>query len=1012
MTLSTRFLVAAAVAATAPWLCCAEGIASAAASVQQVGGLRGVVYDNDFDMPLGSATVLIVETGQRTTSTPEGNFVFPQVNAGTYTIIVSKDGYTRLVKSGIVVASGQMAEMDTRLDGTFEEMEEFVVQDIQVGGGEAALLKLRLDSASMVDSISSELMRKAAAGDAAQALKLVAGATVQDGKYAVVRGLPDRYVNSQLNGMRLPTADEDKRAVQLDQFPTNVIDSIVVSKTFTPDQQGDASGGAVNVRLKGVPTETSIQFSSQVGFNTQAGRRSDFLTYRDGGLPMWADSGASKGIQYDNLGQNWTGAAGVSRDDAPIDHKWSLAAGISEDLGDDVRVGGFLNFYYERDSAFHDNGIDDSYWVTTPGAPMTPETTQGTPSSGEFKTKLFDVTKGSQTVTWGGLGTLGIESELHKVSLSYLGTRTAEDTAILAEDTRGKAYYFPNYDPYDITSPGNSIANRNAAPYLRTETLEYTERSTRTFQLRGSHKLALDEFELEEGMMFGSPEVDWTISTSQADLYQPDKRQFGALWLPESLNPGFPPFIPPFSVPGGWVPYKPAENFTLGNFQRIWKDIHESAQDYAINLKVPFKQWTDNEGYFKFGVFNDATKRRFNQDTFSNFNDNDAEFAGDFSEYWSAAFPNEPGHEITDGPPFVDVDYSGRQEINAVFGMVDLPLTEYLSVIGGARYETTDLSIVNSPEVNAIWFPPGSSAPVALSPGDADVFFSQEDLLPSFSVLIKPLENVTLRSSYSETVARQTYKELTPIQQQEFLGGEVFIGNPALRMSALQNYDLRLDWNPGDGSLVSVSWFYKEVDAPIEYVQRPGTFTFTTPVNYPKGELSGWEFEVRQNLGTFMEELDGLAVGMNATLISSKVLLPEEDIAELSLPNINAPMTSRDMTGAPSYLANAYITYELSDYGTELGLFYTLQGDTLVAGAGSSPPNFVPSVYSTEYGTLNLSISQKLGEWFKLQFQAKNLTDPRIEEVYRSQYIGADVLKTSYTKGIDLSISLSCTITF
>jgi hypothetical protein len=118
------------------------------------------------------------------------------------------------------------------------------------------------------------------------------------------------------------------------------------------------------------------------------------------------------------------------------------------------------------------------------------------------------------------------------------------------------------------------------------------------------------------------------------------------------------------------------------------------------------------------------------------------------------------------------------------------------------------------------------------------------------------------------------------------------------------------------------------------------------------------------------------------------------------------------MTGAPSYLANAYITYELSDYGTELGLFYTLQGDTLVAGAGSSPPNFVPSVYSTEYGTLNLSISQKLGEWFKLQFQAKNLTDPRIEEVYRSQYIGADVLKTSYTKGIDLSISLSCTITF
>ena len=108
-----------------------------------------------------------------------------------------------------------------------------------------------------------------------KAKTLVIG-VVQDGKYAVLRGLPDRYVSSQMNGVRLPTADEDKRAVELDLFPSAVIESLQVSKTFTPDQQGDASGGAVNVRLKGIPDETVLQVRTQVGGNSQVTGRGDF----------------------------------------------------------------------------------------------------------------------------------------------------------------------------------------------------------------------------------------------------------------------------------------------------------------------------------------------------------------------------------------------------------------------------------------------------------------------------------------------------------------------------------------------------------------------------------------------------------------------------------------------------------------------------------------------------------------------------------------------------------------
>ena len=344
--------------------------------------------------------------------------------------------------------------------------------------------------------------------------------------------------------------------------------------------------------------------------------------------------------------------------------------------------------------------------------------------------------------------------------------------------------------------------------------------------------------------------------------------------------------------------------------------------------------------------------------------------------------------------------------------MIDLPLTSWLSVIGGARFEDTSISVVNDAEDDATWYPLGASGPVDLNPGDADVDFSEDQWLPSVGLVADPLEGLTLRASYSETIARQTFKELTPILQQEFLGGPIFIGNPELRQSQLQNYDLRVDYRPAEGTFFSASWFKKDIDDPIEYVQRLVSFDYTTAVNYPKGELDGFEFEFRQQLGRLWDPLEGLGIGANATFIDSVVQLPEDEAARFREASINAPMDSRDMTNAPEHLYNFYVTYDLAWSGTRLGLFYTRQGDTLIAGAGDSKGNFVPNVYATEFDTLNFSLSQDLGRGFKLDFKLKNLTDPDIKTVYRSPYIGEDVTKTSYSKGIDWSLGISAEIRF
>ncbi len=970
-----------------------------------MGSIRGSVYDQDFDVPLAGVRVTAVEA-QRTVETgSEGHYLIDGLPPGTYTLTFAKEDFVQQVKAGVVVTAGQLTDVDVSLAGDFTEMEPFVVQDVLLGAGtEAALLQMRFESPSLMDSISAELMSRAGASDAAAALTLVSGASVQEGKFAVVRGLPDRYVSSQMNGVRLPSADEDKRAVELDQFPAAVIESIQVAKTFTPDQQGDASGGAVDVRLKGIPDESSVQFRTQLAYNTNVTGESQYLTYDGGGLGFWGQGGDDP--QLDKLGQSWDGAVGTTTGDAPIDFKWSLGAGGKHELGSGARLGGFASFFYEHDTSFHDDGINDSYEAAGgPGTPLTPEIVQGIAGDNDFKTALFDITESSEMVQWGGLATLGYETDDNYIGLNALYSLTAEDKATLAEDTRGKAYFFPGHDPEDPSSPGSGFTELQAAPYIRTETLEYTERTTGMVQLVGEHHLDLGDGVKAGPLAFERPQVDWSLSLAFADLDQPDKRQFGALWHPDSVNPGIPGFIDPFDIPSEYFQFKPGALSSLGNVQRIWKTIEEDSNQAALNVKWPFRQWQDEEGYLKLGAFADRVDREFDQDTFSNFGEDNASFLGDwFDDSWSEHFPFED-HAITASEQ--DVDYEGELDVTAWYAMTDMPVSRTLNVIGGARFETTDIGVVLFPEEDAKWLAPGDDAPADLEPGDADVDFSQHDVLPSLGLIYEPLEKVTLRAAYSQTVARQTFKELTPIQQMEFVGGPVFIGNPELEMSSLDNYDLRVDYEPYDGSLLSLSWFTKDVKNAIEYVQKVKTFTFTTADNYPSGELSGYELELRQQLGRFKPQLEGLSVGVNATFIESEVDLPPDEIQDFVDAGYN--VTSRDMTAAPEHLYNLYLTYDIEGLGSQFGLFYTVQGDTLVAGGGAATGSFVPDIYATEYGTLNFSYAQKFGKGFTFVFQAKNLTDPEIEEVYRSDFTGPDVVHTSYTKGREFTVGVNYT---
>ena len=938
---------------------------------QEVGGIRGVVYDQDFDVPLPGVQVSINETGETTTTNDEGTFVFGQVTPGTYTLVFSKEGYTRQFTPDVVVGAGRMTELNASLAGEFTEMEEFVVQDLELGGSEIGLLNLRMESPSLLDSIGSDVMSQAGASNAADAIRLVAGATVEGGKYAVVRGLPDRYVNSQLNAVRLPTADVDKRAVQLDQFPAALVESIQVSKTFTPDQQGDASGGAVNLVLKGIPDERVLKAKVGAEYNSQLKFRDDFLTYKGGGVDFFGVDDGGRDIPSNGI---FGGTMGVSEDDAPLIYSGSFTGGGQRELDNGVRIGGLVSMYYKHDASYFEDGRNDVYSAQLEGGRYVLE-----PLVREETTTLYDVTEGVEQVKWGLMGAVGAETDNHALSLLYMRTQVAEDQASLLEDVRGASYR----DTLNIE-----------APLHRSETLEYTERTQSTIQLKGDHTLDIEERSLGSFGKLLSPKIDWTAAHSSATLDSPDKRLFSTEWTPgRVVIPGVLEF------PAVHTGYDPSGS-GFGFAQRIWKDITEESDQAFLNGKLPFEQWSGEEGYLKLGVFSDSVTREYNEDSF--FYDTGGSYEGPWEAFWSRVYVGE-GHPIDASDQ--DVDYTGEQDITAWYYMIDMPLSSYFKVIGGARHESTDLEITNHPESdNAQYLPPGGSGWTRFGP-EADVSYSQDDVLPSIGFEFKPTEKVKVRASYSETVARQTFKELSPVMQMEYLGADIFVGNPELTMSALENYDLRVDYEPYAGGLLSASWFHKDVTDPIEYVQRfQASLFYTTAVNYPEGWLEGYELEIRQDLGRLWEPLEGFSAGANATFIDSEVTLP--DAEKEAFAAVGVPTKNRDMTNTPEFLYNLNLTYESPKYGTRIGLFYTVRGDTLVEGGTALGRGYVPDVYEKEYGTLNLGVSQPIAENTKLSFQAKNLTNPKIERVYRSDAVEGEATKTSYKKGIDMVLSL------
>ncbi|MEM9260875.1 MAG: TonB-dependent receptor, partial [Bacteroidota bacterium] len=365
----------------------------AATAYGQQGAISGTVYDEDGFPMLGANVVIEGTSIGAQTDFIEGKYQF-KTDPGTYTLIASYVGYADKRMENVVVTANETTILDVTFaeDAGVELELDVTVTAKAINSGEVAVMKLRQNSDKVQDVISSQEIKRLGAGTAAAALTKVTGTTVVDGKYVYVRGLGDRYSATTVNGLRLPSTDPYRNSAQLDLIPTNLLDNIVASKTFTPDLPGDFTGGSVNIDLKALPERFTWGVSVSGSYNNLSNFRDDFITFdageqaglgfNDGALDKPAifadprieennvlDRGAARRSRRDDelaglvdqVANDLGNGFEQSLKSTPMD--WGISANIGNQfqLGN-MPVGVFATLSYKRDYSQYQNGVRANFF--------------------------------------------------------------------------------------------------------------------------------------------------------------------------------------------------------------------------------------------------------------------------------------------------------------------------------------------------------------------------------------------------------------------------------------------------------------------------------------------------------------------------------------------------------------------------------------------------------------------------------------------------------------------------
>ncbi len=883
------------------------------------------------------------------------------------------------------------AATEAGADGVLR-MEKFSVADTVVKGSTSDLRSERAKASVSIDYMSADQLLKFSAGDLSEVVFRIPGVSVAQGQFAVVRGLSDRFLSTTLQGVKLPTPDPEKQAVQLDLVPASAVEAVVVSKTYQSSMWAESSGGNMDVRTRAIPSEGQLKLSLAFKVNSNAA---------DGG-PDYANAGGkNERLGFGSRSRLAFGTGDPAwpyvpthRSSFPIGNKVSMEFARAFNFGDQ-QLGVLVSAFSEAGSKAK-TGTKQALGAQAGRAPRAAVPATGTRPAvaadpgrpSDFETGLptapyarYDYEESEKENVLSATTAIGYRfSADHEVKLTGLFVQSGIDLAQISGTT---VVTDPTTKlPVPVSGLGGFTG---AEDYAWFKTYEYfRERNLGVLQLSGRHHLAA----------FGDLRVNWSAQKGSSYEKQSPFIEANFATPLTNLNKSF------VALGGSDAPQ---------TLKALWADNKESQKTARFDVDWPVRLWSNQESTVSFGAALDKTDR---------------ETSGSAIDYRQ----NSGGTVTAASPNLVFARVVGRQtgiatppttaarEVRAYYAGTNIALFESLKLVAGARYEDFSLATTGSGRwggnlTSASFYSVDPARTILGAAPAANPPFSSQKWYPGMGLIYTPEKSLTARLHYSKTTGRPSLREVSPFFNKSIETDNLVTGNPALTPSDVTNYDLRVEWSPSRTNFFAVSVFRKEIERPIEKI----VFSQTVPavgenteswMNNPgKALVRGLEFEFRHQFKSWSEALRDFSLSGNFTRLDATV--PEVPFVVRNLLGTYQDAaripTTRRLFDQPEYIANLDLTWARPNWGTSATLAAFAISDVLTA---TGKPTFF-DIYERATTRLDFVFNQQISSRLKLRLSVKNLADPARGLIYDREATTALVERNTYHAGRDYGVSVT-----
>ncbi|MBY9067682.1 TonB-dependent receptor [Hyphomonas sp. WL0036] len=797
--------------------------------------------------------------------------------------------------------------------------------------------------------------------DAAAALARVTGINIAEGRFVYVRGLGERYSAARLNGSPLPSPEPLQRVVPLDLFPTNILENVLVQKTYSVEYPGEFGGGIVDLRTRNIPQESFLELSISGSYNTETTGKDGITYYGSDGDAFGFDDGTRKipgairqamstglriqpvnftDAEIQAMGQSFVNAPInliQSNDSIPMNGSYEATGGTSFDLGGAelgiIGVLGYSNDWRTR------NAVQE----------------YGEISGGELiAASQYEYVSTEQNVGWDALFGAGLDFGDDKINWTNLYIRR----------TTKQAYIRQGY---------NDLASRD----VRSDRTAWYERELYSTQLNGEH--------------FRGPwTLDWRASLAQTKRDAPYEREINYVF--SSLTNSYV-YDPAGSGSSNSISFSYLDDkIVSGGADIKYVQSLSSARDieYSAGIEASQNERSAQTRIFSFLVDNPPLDFLIQQQRpdflFANYNINPDVFV--LRETTGAAGA---------------AAYDANLDVFGAYAKVDAEIIPLVRTAIGFRFEDATQSVT---PISLIAAEAAPAAPPELS---------NQYFLPAATLTWNFADDQQLRLGASKSIGRPQFRELAPQQYFDPESSRIFIGNPYLTDTEILNLDARYELYFDRGQALTAGVFFKQLDRPVEaVVVQQSASVFQTYLNAPEAILYGVEVDIKRVFdspfeGAFFGNKEFL-VQANYTYTNSEVKAGPGDVV-YPLQSAGQPRPATDyivdgarLQGQSEHIANLQLGWTDDVARSQLTLLVNYSSERSTARAPAGQPDFMQ-----EPG-INMDLVYKKGfdlrgQSFTLDLKAKNLLGEDYEEFQSGS--GGYVRVNQYDLGTTLSVGLS-----